>query len=98
VRERPAHLLTAAQVAEAWSVSEWWVAAEARAGRLPHYRLGRAVRFDLGELEAWLAEQHRGGDVGAMVPPDVRRARGRGPAPPLRLAQRRRPPPGEGAS
>lgn len=31
-----------------------WVYREVRAGRLPHIRLGRAVRFRRESIEAWL--------------------------------------------
>src|SRR4051812_35142850 len=41
---RRMHLLTAEEVAEALRVPRSWVYAEARAGRLPHVRLGRYVR------------------------------------------------------
>jgi hypothetical protein len=30
-----------------------WIAAEARAGRIPHVRLGRYVRFNSDELTRW---------------------------------------------
>lgn len=52
-------LLEAEQVAEQLSVSARWILAEARAGRIPSYRLGRRVRFDAEELAAWLADHHR---------------------------------------
>lgn len=37
-----------------------WVLAEARAGRIPHVRLGRYVRFDPVALRAWAAARARG--------------------------------------
>ena len=37
-----------------------WVLAEARANRIPHVRLGRYVRFDADELEAWWRGRLRG--------------------------------------
>jgi len=72
-------LLTAQQAAEVLNVPASWVLAEARSGRIPHVRLGRYVRFELGELEVWwrsrargpwrsrgvAAEQARGGVAGA---------------------------------
>ena len=37
----------------------------AREGKIPHYRVGGSVRFDLDELRAWLEENRRGPKVGA---------------------------------
>lgn len=37
-----------------------WVLAEARAERIPHVRLGRYVRFEAAELEAWWRSRRRG--------------------------------------
>jgi excisionase family DNA binding protein len=36
-----------------------WVYAAAREGRIPHIRLGRAVRFELDSIDAWLEQQTR---------------------------------------
>lgn len=41
------------------AMSPRWVLAEARAGRLPHYRLGRCIRFSPAEITTWLEDQHR---------------------------------------
>jgi excisionase family DNA binding protein len=46
-------LLDAGQAAAILNVPRSWVAAEARAGRIPHVRLGRYVRFNRDELVAW---------------------------------------------
>lgn len=48
-------LLDAAQAAAMLNVPRSWIAAEARAGRIPHVRLGRYVRFDRDELARWCA-------------------------------------------
>jgi len=40
-----------------------WVLAQARSDRVPHVRLGRYVRFDPGELEAWWRGRMRGPTV-----------------------------------
>lgn len=40
--------------AELLGVPATWLMREARAGRIPHRRLGRYVRFDADELAAWL--------------------------------------------
>lgn len=47
-------LLDAAAVAERLSVPKSWVLESARNGALPCVRLGRYVRFDLADVEAWL--------------------------------------------
>jgi len=53
-------LLTAAEVAELLSVPTSWVYAEARAGRLPHIRIGRYRRFSLESIEEWTKNLERG--------------------------------------
>ena len=52
-------LLTAEEVAERLGVTKEWVWAQARAGRIPHVRLGRYRRFRQEALEAWLCELER---------------------------------------
>ena len=47
--------LDAAEVAELLSVPKTWVLESARSGALPCVRLGRYVRFDRGDVEAWVA-------------------------------------------
>lgn len=54
-------LVRASVVAELLDLTERWVLAEARSRRLPHYRLGRVVRFDLTEVQQYLEERHAGG-------------------------------------
>jgi excisionase family DNA binding protein len=49
-------LLTSEQVAERLQVSPRWVNDQARAGRLPHTRLGRRVRFSETQLRRILAD------------------------------------------
>lgn len=53
-------LLNAEQAADLLNVPKTWVLAEARADRIPHVRLGRYVRFESDDLEAWWAERRRG--------------------------------------
>jgi excisionase family DNA binding protein len=48
-------LLDAHEVAEWLGVPESWVRESARSGAIPSVRLGRYVRFDLGDVEAWIA-------------------------------------------
>lgn len=58
-RER---LMTAGEVADYLSCSVSTVRRLAAAGRVPHYRLGRIVRFRRAEVDAWLVS-HQEGDV-----------------------------------
>src|SRR5262245_20764382 len=48
-------LVDAAAVADRLGVPKTWVLESARAGAIPHVRLGRYVRFDLGDVDEWLA-------------------------------------------
>jgi excisionase family DNA binding protein len=57
ISEDGARLLEAEDVARYLGMRTDWVYREARAGRLPHVRLGRAVRFRRESLEAWVASQ-----------------------------------------
>ncbi|HEX5307631.1 MAG TPA: helix-turn-helix domain-containing protein [Solirubrobacteraceae bacterium] len=52
-RESMSPLLDARQAAAILNVPASWIAAEARAGRIPHVRLGRYVRFNSDELMRW---------------------------------------------
>jgi excisionase family DNA binding protein len=61
---RIAPLLDAAAAAELLNVPASWVLAEARANRIPHIKLGRYVRFDAAELEAWCKAQCQGPQQG----------------------------------
>ena len=49
-------LLTAQEIAERLGVNPHWVSAQARAGRIPHVRLGRYRRFRESAIEAWICE------------------------------------------
>lgn len=53
-------LLDARQAAAILNVPASWVAAEARAGRIPHVRLGRYVRFNREALLAWCESRATG--------------------------------------
>ncbi|MBS1863151.1 MAG: helix-turn-helix domain-containing protein [Actinobacteria bacterium] len=59
----PARLIDAGEAAEILAVSREWVLAQARAGRIPHVRLGRYVRFERNELETWWRRRRRGPGV-----------------------------------
>ena len=54
-------LLTAEELAERLSVPPKWPLQKARAGTIPHVRLGRYVRFDEADVVAWLEECKTGG-------------------------------------
>ncbi len=54
-------LLTAQEVADLLAVPLSWVREATRDGRLPHLKLGRYRRYQAAALEAWLADQQRGG-------------------------------------
>jgi excisionase family DNA binding protein len=41
-------------------VPHTWVLAQARAGRIPHHRLGHYVRFSRSDLETWLQQTRLG--------------------------------------
>lgn len=56
----PSPLLDAKAAGARLSVPATWMLAEARADRIPHVRLGRYVRFDAEELEAWWRARVRG--------------------------------------
>jgi excisionase family DNA binding protein len=52
-------LLDAADVAELLNVKKSWVYAEARAGRIPHVRIGRYRRFHRDSVEHWTRQLER---------------------------------------
>ena len=54
-------LLTADELAERLGMKTEWVWAQARAGRIPHVRLGRYRRFRESAVEEWLRELEIGG-------------------------------------
>jgi excisionase family DNA binding protein len=49
-------LLTADELAALLGVKTQWIWAQARAGRIPHVRLGRYRRFRESAVEAWLRD------------------------------------------
>jgi excisionase family DNA binding protein len=54
-------LLTADELAERLGMKTEWVWAQARAGRIPHVRLGKYRRFRESAVEAWLRDLETGG-------------------------------------
>lgn len=53
-------LLTAVEVAEALGRPTGWVLRQAAKGELPSFKVGKAVRFNEAEIEAWLDTNRRG--------------------------------------
>jgi excisionase family DNA binding protein len=53
-------LLDVEDVAEILGMKRDWIYAEVRAGRLPHVRFGRTVRFRRESIDAWIAASERG--------------------------------------
>jgi excisionase family DNA binding protein len=53
-------LLTAQEVAEKLQKTPRWCLSEARAGRLPHVRLGRSVRFRESSIDALVRQIEQG--------------------------------------
>jgi excisionase family DNA binding protein len=54
-------LLDAAELAERWNVPTTWVREATRAGKIPHLRLGRYVRYRAETVDEWLRDQEAGG-------------------------------------
>ena len=49
-------LITIDALAEKLSVSRSWLYQQVERNRIPHYRLGRSIRFNLESVFEWLAE------------------------------------------
>jgi excisionase family DNA binding protein len=56
-------LMTAEEVAERLDVGVKWVWAQARAGNIPHVKLGRYRRFRPETIDSWIAELEESGSV-----------------------------------
>jgi excisionase family DNA binding protein len=54
-------LVCAGAIAERLGVPKSWVAQQARQNAMPHVRLGRYVRFDEDEVQAWVESLKAGG-------------------------------------
>src|SRR3954451_20347004 len=54
-------LLRPAEAAALLSVRTSWIYDAVRAGRLPHLRVGRRIRFTRGDLERWVSAQRAAG-------------------------------------
>jgi excisionase family DNA binding protein len=51
-------MISAEQLAERLSVPKITVYTWARRGQLPYYKMGRTVRFDEEEIEAWIRRRY----------------------------------------
>jgi excisionase family DNA binding protein len=59
-----APLIDAKEAGRLLGVPHTWLLAQARAGRIPHHRLGHYVRFSADDLKLWLQETRCGDGVG----------------------------------
>ena len=59
----PEPLLTVQDVARRFNVPVSWVYTKAEANELPHFKVGRYIRFRTSDVEVYLAAQRRGGDA-----------------------------------
>jgi excisionase family DNA binding protein len=64
-------LLDAKAASRLLGVPHTWLLAQARAGRIPHHRLGHYVRFNASDLHEWLNENR-------IAPNPIHRSAGRG--------------------
>jgi len=69
-------VLMADEVAALLRVTKGWLYAETRAGRIPHLRLGRYVRYRRSAIERWLDGLEQGSlrplvGAGRPAPPPV---------------------------
>jgi excisionase family DNA binding protein len=55
-------LIDAKAAGELLGVPHTWLLAQARAGRIPHHRLGHYVRFNVDDLAHWLCATRLGPD------------------------------------
>jgi excisionase family DNA binding protein len=55
--ERTGHALTADELARVLSVSRITIFKQAKAGRIPSFRIGTCVRFDPKAVANWLRKQ-----------------------------------------
>jgi excisionase family DNA binding protein len=55
-------LIDAKAASKLLGVPDTWLLAQARAGQIPHHRLGHYVRFNPDDLRDWLAESRIASD------------------------------------
>lgn len=54
VKRMTKKLLTVEEVAEHLNVKKSWIYDRTRHEKMPHYHIGKYVRFDLDEIEEWI--------------------------------------------
>jgi excisionase family DNA binding protein len=59
-------LLNAVEAAEFLGISRNSLYIWVREGRVPHYKIGTAVRFDVDDLRRWLEANRRGPEMAAL--------------------------------
>ncbi len=59
----PEPYITVASLARVLGVPASWVYERTAKGEIPHYRVGRYVRFRLSEVERWLAAERERREV-----------------------------------
>jgi excisionase family DNA binding protein len=64
-------ILTIDELAEMLRVKKMWIYQRTRPkgvrGGIPHYRVGKLLRFDKAEILAWLSTMHRTGNTAGEV-------------------------------
>ena len=58
---KPALLLTSQQAAEALAISPRKLWGMTASGEIPHMRIGRSVRYPVGDLMKWIENRKQGG-------------------------------------
>ena len=53
------HLISINEMAKKLSVPLSWLYHRTRTNQIPHYKLGKYVRFDESEIEEWLKKQNK---------------------------------------
>lgn len=59
----PAEWVTAQQVARHLQVSLGWIRKLTQNGSLPHHKIGRRIRYNLADIDRWVAD---GANTGGM--------------------------------
>ncbi len=55
-------LISIDEAAEFLKVEKTWIYSQTRQGKIPHFKVGKYVRFRKEELQAWLGRHQRGND------------------------------------
>lgn len=64
-------LLSIDQLADYLGVKKSWVYDRTYRGKIPCYKLGKLLRFDIDEIEVWLINQHVGPNTQITYPKPV---------------------------